>query len=128
MESALDYQTARALLEWQVELGATEAMLDEPLDRYEAPVKAEKPKPAPAVEAPRKPSNAVDPVQVATQAAQAALEVAQMTAEIVKGEAVNRCPLETSQTRNSGTVTELEAGAEISFNTPQAAWLHESQN
>ena len=65
---------------------------------------------------------------LAAAAKQAALEVAQMTAEIVKGEAVNRCPLETSQTRNSGTVTELENGAEISFNTPQAAWLHESQN
>jgi len=66
--------------------------------------------------------------QLAAAAKQAALEIARQTAEIVKGEAVNRCPVETSQTRNSGTVTELEAGAEISFNTPQAAWLHESQN
>ena len=51
-----------------------------------------------------------------------------MTAEIVKGAAVNLCPVESSQTRNSATVTELEKGAEISFNTPQAAWLHESEN
>ena len=61
-------------------------------------------------------------------AQQAALETAQMTAEIIKGEAVNLCPVESSQTRNSATVTEQEKGAEISFNTPQAAWLHESQN
>ena len=60
-------------------------------------------------------------------AKQAAKEVAVMTAEVIKGKAVDLCPLESSQTRNSATVTELEKGAEISFNTPQAAWLHESQ-
>ena len=51
-----------------------------------------------------------------------------MHAETVKGLAVDLCPVESSQTRGSATVTELEKGAEISFNTPQAAWLHESQN
>lgn len=61
-------------------------------------------------------------------ARQAALEVAQQTAEIIKGKAVDLCPLDTGQTRNSATVTKIEKGAEISFNTPQAAWLHESQN
>ena len=61
-------------------------------------------------------------------AQQAAHEIAQQTAEIVKGKAVDLCPVESSQTRNSATVTEQEKGAEISFNTPQAAWLHESQN
>lgn len=60
-------------------------------------------------------------------AKQAAHEVAQQTAEIVKGAAVDLCPVESSQTRQSGTVTELENGAEISFNTPQAAWLHECE-
>lgn len=59
-------------------------------------------------------------------ASQAAIEVAQMTAEIVKGKAVDLCPYDTAQTRNSATVTEISKGAEISFNTPQAAWLHES--
>lgn len=34
MDSALDWHSARALLEWQVELGATEAICDEPVDRY----------------------------------------------------------------------------------------------
>lgn len=36
MES-LDYHTARALLDWQIELGATEAICDAPVDRYSVP-------------------------------------------------------------------------------------------
>ena len=66
--------------------------------------------------------------QIVAQAQAQAKEIAVMTAEIVKGKAVNLCPVDSSQTRNSATVTELKAGAEISFNTPQAAWLHESQS
>jgi hypothetical protein len=61
-------------------------------------------------------------------AKQAAKEVAIMTAETVKGEAVNRAPLEEGTLRNSATVTVLERGAEISFNTPYALVMHESQN
>jgi len=38
--------------------------------------------------------------RIATAAKQAALEVAQQTAEIVKGKAVDLCPLDTAQTRN----------------------------
>lgn len=34
MDSAQDYWTAKALLEWQVEMGADEAILDAPVDRY----------------------------------------------------------------------------------------------
>ena len=60
-------------------------------------------------------------------AQQAAKEIAVDTAEIVKGKAVDLCPLDTSHTRESATVTEQEKGAEVSFNTPQAAWLHESE-
>ena len=37
MESALDFHTAKALLEWQVELGATDAIGDAPVNRYEVP-------------------------------------------------------------------------------------------
>lgn len=37
MDSGLDHHAARALLEWQVELGATEAIGDAPVNRYEAP-------------------------------------------------------------------------------------------
>lgn len=68
MESALDYHTARALLAWQVELGATEAILDAPVNRYESRPKVEAPKPAPVAAPPaRKPE--VDVVQVASQMA-----------------------------------------------------------
>ena len=42
MESALDYHTARALLEWQIELGVTETIGDAPVDRYALPDTAPK--------------------------------------------------------------------------------------
>ncbi len=79
MESALDYHTARALLEWHVELGATEAILDAPLDRYEVPKEDPKKKAAAAMpEAPvapvRKPK--IDPVAEAEKAAKAAGDLA----------------------------------------------------
>lgn len=35
MESALDYHTAKALLEWQVEFGVTETISDTPVNRFE---------------------------------------------------------------------------------------------
>ncbi|MEC3862732.1 uracil-DNA glycosylase [Mesobacterium sp. TK19101] len=43
MESALDWHTAKALLDWQIELGATEAIGDVPVNRLELPEKARKP-------------------------------------------------------------------------------------
>ena len=52
MESALDFHTAKALLDWQVELGATEAIGDMPVNRYEVPDKIEKPVVAQAPAAP----------------------------------------------------------------------------
>ncbi|MEQ9694173.1 uracil-DNA glycosylase [Shimia sp. SDUM112013] len=70
MESALDYHTAFALLDWQVDLGATEAMLDAPLNRYEIPEKVETPKPVAAPEAPVTAPKA-DPVEIARKAAAA---------------------------------------------------------
>ncbi|MGB3247315.1 MAG: uracil-DNA glycosylase [Sulfitobacter sp.] len=61
MESA-EYHHALALLNWQVELGATEAVLDAPLNRYEVPAAVEKPKkPAAPVAAP---TGIVAPVQI----------------------------------------------------------------
>ncbi|WP_306152530.1 uracil-DNA glycosylase family protein [Roseovarius sp. MMSF_3281] len=48
MESALDFHTAKALLDWQIELGATEAVCDAPVNRYEVPEKQAKPAPAAA--------------------------------------------------------------------------------
>lgn len=58
MEQELDYHTLRAALEWQVELGATEAISDAPVDRTVA-VEPERPK-APAA-APAAPSVAAAP-------------------------------------------------------------------
>ena len=46
MESALDFHTAKALLDWQIELGVTEAIGDAPVNRYEVPEKQAKPTPA----------------------------------------------------------------------------------
>lgn len=72
MESALDYHTAKALLDWQVELGATEAICDAPVNRYEVPEKVAAPvaaKPAPMQPVPRAVS---DPVADATAAARGA--------------------------------------------------------
>lgn len=68
MESQIDYWTARALLEWQVELGATDAVQDVPVDRYA--LEAAAPKPAKAEPAPVRVKPAeVDPVAVAAEAA-----------------------------------------------------------
>ena len=58
---------------------------------------------------------------------QAAIEVARSYAEKIKGEAVNRAPLDTGALRNSATVTKIENGAEISFNTPYALVMHEKE-
>lgn len=58
MES-LDYHQAKALLEWQIDLGATEAIGEVPVNRYEEPAQKPKPK-APTPETPV----AMQPVQV----------------------------------------------------------------
>ncbi|HBZ44865.1 MAG TPA: uracil-DNA glycosylase [Maritimibacter sp.] len=42
MESALDWHQAKALLDWYVELGVTDAISEEPIDRYELPAEAPK--------------------------------------------------------------------------------------
>jgi DNA polymerase len=51
MESA-QYHQALALLQWQIELGATEAVCDAPVNRYEVAASAPKPLAAPAVASP----------------------------------------------------------------------------
>lgn len=69
MDSALatlDFHAARALLDWQAELGADEAIGDLPLNRFEAGAEAPGPA-APAVTAPA--AEDVDPVAVAKVAA-----------------------------------------------------------
>lgn len=77
MESATEFWTAKAALDWQVEMGADEAICDAPIDRYALEAK----KPAPKVEAvaetaavvPEAPE--VDAVAVARDAANAAQDL-----------------------------------------------------
>lgn len=83
MESQIDYWTAHALLEWQVELGATEAICDVPVDRYalqDAPPK--KAAAAPAAAPVRQKAPEVDAVQVAKTAAQRAGDLNALKAEL----------------------------------------------
>lgn len=87
MDSALDFHTARALLEWQVELGADEAIGDSPVDRYALEVRAPKPSapavpPTPAEAAKMPPAAApkADPVAEARSAAAAAQDLAALKA------------------------------------------------
>ncbi|PTX54916.1 DNA polymerase [Litoreibacter ponti] len=70
MES-MDYHQAKALLEWQIDLGADEAIGDEPINRYETPKEVPKPKPAVKAEAPAAPAaqKGPDPVVVAREMA-----------------------------------------------------------
>ncbi|HHI69572.1 MAG TPA: uracil-DNA glycosylase [Rhodobacteraceae bacterium] len=82
MDSGTEYYDAKAALEWQVELGADEAIGDEPLNRYE--LAAEAPKPAPAAKtapAAAKPAE-VDPVAVAKQAAAGAADLPALQAAL----------------------------------------------
>ncbi|WP_341368164.1 uracil-DNA glycosylase [Yoonia sp. BS5-3] len=80
MDSVAEYWNDRALLEWQVELGVTDAILDEPVDRYALAPAAPKSKPQPAAPAqtaptappPRPEPQAVDAVAIARTAAASA--------------------------------------------------------
>ncbi len=75
MDSAIDHKTARALLDWQIELGATDAIGDRPLNRYDLN-HAPQTKTAPqlATSTPEDPQ--VDPVSEARQAAENASDLA----------------------------------------------------
>lgn len=78
MESAEEYWTARALLDWQIEMGVDEAIGDAPIDRYALEDKQPKPKAAPKVDdAPYVPPKAdeVDRVGAATGLATAAQDL-----------------------------------------------------
>lgn len=78
----LDYHAALALLEWQVELGVTDAICDAPVDRFALPDRLDAPPAARVAAAADDASGApaglppempqVDPVQAATTAAQGA--------------------------------------------------------
>lgn len=93
MDPELDPLTARALLEWQIELGATEAIGEAPVNRYEAaqpgPARGAAPPPAAAapVSAPLLPE---DPVAEARALAGAAGDLEELRAAIG---AYERCEL-----------------------------------
>lgn len=87
MDSAVEYYEAKAALEWQIELGADEAIGDAPLDRYELVAEAPKPK-ATKAQAPTKPSAApialveVDAVAVAKAVAANVADLAGLKAAL----------------------------------------------
>lgn len=76
MESAWqdDWHLARAYLAWQAELGATDAICDAPVNRYDLPAKLPKPaaKPVAATPAPMPDQPQLDPVAEAQAMAHAA--------------------------------------------------------
>lgn len=74
MESASDFYADRALLEWQIELGVTEAIGDVPVDRYALPEAGPVKRKAAAqpVAAAVEPTPERDPVLVARETARAA--------------------------------------------------------
>jgi len=76
MDSALDYWSARALLEWQIELGATEALADAPVNRYDLQVAAPKPATPTAPEILR--PQDIDPVAEAKALAAKAMDLQQL--------------------------------------------------
>lgn len=84
MESSADFHTLKAALDWQVELGVTEAIGDVPINRFEVetpPVSA----PKPATNAKQDPASspeAADPVLVAEAAAAGAASLADLHAAI----------------------------------------------
>jgi len=82
MESQVDYHNALAWLEWQVELGADEAIAEAPVNRFEAvaePVAA--PRPVAAAPAPVQ-AEEVDPVEEARKAAARADSLEALQAEM----------------------------------------------
>ena len=90
MESALDYHTAKALLEWQVEFGVTETICDAPVNRFEIKPEPKKaPKPVePAIQAgiAQKPAE-VDGVDLARAAASGAGDLAALQTTLAGFEA-----------------------------------------
>lgn len=90
MESALDPHIARALLEWQVELGATEAIGDDPVDRYALPDTGPRPAKSRAVPAETAKPATADPAAEAALAARAAQSLAELRAAMDRFE---RCEL-----------------------------------
>jgi len=84
MMPGIDHHTAMALLDWQIELGATEAIGETPVNRYDLPPESPARKPAASATvvagAPATAATAADPVAVARAAAAAAADLAGLRA------------------------------------------------
>lgn len=79
MESALDWHGAKALLEWYIELGAVDAIGDEPVNRYDLADTAPKPKRAEALPNPvAMPEARIDHVADAKQRAASARDLEEL--------------------------------------------------
>jgi hypothetical protein len=95
MQQTLDPDAARAALEWQIELGADEAIGEAPVNRYaleppppaseaEAPVAAPAvPEPSPATLQPT-PEPGIDAVEAASAAARTAQDLAGLEAAMAR--------------------------------------------
>jgi len=108
----MGYHDALAMLDWQIELGADEAILDAPVDRF-ALDEAQKPAApvarAPAtVAAPVPAAAAVDATEVARAAAAAATDLVSLRAAM---ESFAHCPL--SQTANSFVFSDGNPAARV---------------
>ncbi|MEP3687344.1 MAG: uracil-DNA glycosylase [Sulfitobacter dubius] len=77
MES-FDYHQAAEMLAWQVELGATEAICDAPVNRYEVPASPPKAKAPAKGPQPLRPEAKPDPVALATRAAAGAQTIEEL--------------------------------------------------
>ncbi|MEM9434307.1 MAG: uracil-DNA glycosylase [Pseudomonadota bacterium] len=108
MESAdeLDFHAAKALLEWQCELGVSDAIGESPINRYEAPVAA--PKPAQSDEPVGDRLAPVDVVARAKEAAQAAQTLDQLQASLA---AFEHCDLKRGA--RSLVFSDGQAGAKV---------------
>lgn len=91
MESAIDWHRARALLEWQLEMGATEAIGDVPVNRYDLSDEAAQAAPRPAAQMQATPpvreqeqTLSADPVAAARAAAQKAGDLAELKEAIAR--------------------------------------------
>jgi DNA polymerase len=83
MDSHMDWHAARAALEWQLEMGVTEAISETPINRFEQVAPPPKAGVAPGAQAPAvpvAPAATVDPVAEAETAAKAAQDLAGLKA------------------------------------------------
>ena len=92
MESHIDYYQAKALLEWQVELGCDEAMSENPVNRYEVPAVVAKPVAKKSTSLTQAPviATEIDAVAVAQSASKGASNLTELQAALA---AFSHCEL-----------------------------------